>query len=214
VNIVNAVDLWKMDEVANFEYGKVCMRLIYETKELNRYMFDQHDREYKFALLEKAASMATIEYAPIKLDDAIHSMKKAFFLHTEDNTLDALATAYIVQRIGDIKEDLILTYRGFRGLVTYALGNTSIIGNGILKAYPDIDFVLDIGARGTMSLRADYAIDVSVVAKELADGGGHPNASGGRLQGFKEQYQYSKVKNKIAELFKEKEKNSQITPKA
>ncbi len=30
VNIVNAVDLWKMQERENFEYGKVCMRLISE----------------------------------------------------------------------------------------------------------------------------------------------------------------------------------------
>jgi len=34
VSVVNAVDLWKQDEVENFEFGKVCMRLVNETKEL------------------------------------------------------------------------------------------------------------------------------------------------------------------------------------
>lgn len=214
VKIVNAVDIWIMDEVENFEYGKVCMRLITETRELNRYMFKKEDLAYKFTLLKEAASMALVKDAPIKLDEKIHAMKKAFFLRTTNNTLDGLATAYVVEKIGQRKDELIMTYRGYTGIVTYALGNTSIIGNGILKAYPEIDFVLDLGPRGTMSIRADYKIDVSILAKELAQGGGHPNASGARLKPFREQYRYDKVREIIQKLFDEKEPKSAIPLKA
>ncbi|KIM11533.1 MAG: phosphoesterase [Sulfuricurvum sp. PC08-66] len=213
VAIVNAVDLWRIEQESNFEYGKVCMRLVTETRELNRYMFDTQDRDYKFALLTEAAHHAQLPNAPIALDDAIHAMKKRFFKRDIDGTLDSLATRYIVERIGTIKEQLLVSYRGYTGLLTYALGNTSILGNGILKAYRDIDFVMDVGARGTVSLRADFGVDVSVIAKEIADGGGHPNASGGRLQGFKEQYQYTKVKSIVEKLLLDKEPTSQLPMK-
>ncbi|MCK4874534.1 MAG: phosphoesterase, partial [Sulfurimonas sp.] len=49
VNVVNAVDLWKMEEEANFEYGKVCMRLVTETRELNKVMFADVDNNYKLS---------------------------------------------------------------------------------------------------------------------------------------------------------------------
>ena len=58
VAIVNAVDIWLMHEEKNFEYGKVCLRLVSESRELNRYIFDAEDRAYKFALLKEAALMA------------------------------------------------------------------------------------------------------------------------------------------------------------
>ncbi|MEA2091374.1 MAG: phosphoesterase, partial [Campylobacterota bacterium] len=51
VNVVNAVDLWKQEEVENFEYGKVCMRLVNETRELNKIMFADVDNNYKLSLL-------------------------------------------------------------------------------------------------------------------------------------------------------------------
>ena len=213
VDVVNAVDLWLMDEVKNFEYGKVCMRLVTETRELNRYLFPKEDHIYKFTLLKEAASMIGIENAPIKLDEKIHAMKKHFFIRQQDNTLDGLATAYIVYLVGLYKEQFTVHYRGFKGIFTYALGNTSIIGNGILKAHPDVDFVIDLGTRGSMSFRADFKIDVSIMAKELVGGGGHPNASGGRMNDFKEQYEYVKAKAIMETLLAQKEPLSTIPTK-
>ncbi len=204
VNIVNAVDLWLMDEEENFEYGKVCMRLITETRELNRYIFNEESHNYKLTLLKEAARMAKEPDAPIRLDDAIHSMKKNFFKGKQDGTLDALATQYIVSLVGKYKERFTIYYQGHKGILTYALGNTSIIGNGILKAYPEFDFVIDVGPRGSMSLRADHNIDVSKMAKTLAGGGGHPNASGARIKDFKEQFSYEKVKAFMEELIAKK----------
>ena len=75
VNVVNAVDLWIQSEEKNFEYGKVCMRLITETRELNRVIFSNEDREYKLSLLHGAAEMVDTPNAPIVLDEAIHKMK-------------------------------------------------------------------------------------------------------------------------------------------
>ncbi len=213
VNIVNAVDLWLMHEAANFEYGKVCMRLVTETRELNRYIFTAEDRAYKFALLKEAAKMAKLDNAPIILDEKIHKMKKNFFLNDKDNTLDGLATAYIVKLIGKYKERFTIYYRGYKGILTYALGNTSIIGNGILKAHPEFDFVIDVGSRGSMSLRADNKVDVSVIAKELAGGGGHPNASGGRLSNFSEFYIYESFKVYFSTVLEGAEAHSKIPPK-
>lgn len=56
-----------------------------------------------------------------------------------------------------------------------------------------------------MSLRANNKVSVSQISKEWVDGGGHPNAAGGRIQGFKEQFRYDKVKEQIESIIHKKE---------
>ena len=200
VDIVNAVDLWKQEETFNFEFGKVLMRLVAGTKELNRITFGDDDRLYKFSLLQQAVKYISYENAHIQLDNAIHKIKKDFFTIDTDNTLDNLATKYIVNLLGRQCAKMTIYYKGYKGFLSYGVGNTSIIGNGFLTTYPDYDFIVDISYRGTMSFRADNKVNVAQIAKEWVKGGGHPNAAGGRLIGFKEQYRYIKVKEQIEKL--------------
>ena len=205
VAIVNAVDLWKQEEVENFEYGKVCMRLVTETKELNRVMFPIEDNIYKLTLLEKATRFIDKQDAPILLDDAIHSLKKEFFMRDKNDTLDNLATAYIVELLGKSLQECTIYYKGYKGYLSYGVGNTSIIGNGFLTKFNEFDFIVDVSYRGTMSLRANNNVSVAQIAKEWVDGGGHPNAAGGRIMGFKEQFRYDKVKEQIESLINKSE---------
>ncbi|MBN2817248.1 MAG: phosphoesterase [Campylobacterales bacterium] len=205
VAVVNAVDLWIKEEHDNFEFGKVCMRLVTETKELNRVMFAEEDLIYKLSLLKEAVKFIGLENAPILLDESIHKIKKEFFKKDQDNTLDNLATDYLVKLLGEARSDKTIYYKGYRGFLSYGVGNTSIVGNGFLVAYPEYDFIVDISYRGAMSLRANFQVSVSQIAKEWANGGGHPNAAGGRIIGFKEQYRYDKVKQQIEALISDKE---------
>ena len=205
VNIVNAVDLWKQDEKENFEYGKVCMRLITETRELNRVMFPKEDTEYKLSLLHEAVKYIDQENANIILDEKIHLLKKDFFREQEDDTLDNLATEFIVNLLGESKTQKTIYYKGYKGYLSYGIGNTSIIGNGFLVKFPEYDFIIDISYRGTMSLRANNNVSVAQIAKEWVNGGGHPNAAGGRILGFKEQFRYDKVKEQIESIINKKE---------
>jgi len=205
VNIVNAVDLWKKEEHDNFEYGKVCMRLVTETRELNRVMFANEDSHYKLTLLHEATKFISEKNAPIVLDEKIHAIKKEFFKVDVDNTLDNLATDYVVQLLGKKRNSHTIYYKGYKGFLSYGVGNTSIVGNGFLVAFPEYDFIVDVSYRGAMSLRADNKVSVAQISKEWAGGGGHPNAAGGRIMGFKEQYRYDKVKNQIEALISDKE---------
>ncbi len=205
VDVVNAVDLWKQEEVANFEYGKVCMRLINETRELNRVMFSTEDTKYKLSLLLEASKFLNEENAPIILDEKIHSLKKAFFKKDKDDTLDNLSTKYIVELLGKARKEKTIYYKGYKGFLSYGVGNTSIIGNGFLTTYPEYDFIVDVSYRGTMSLRANNKVSVAQISKEWANGGGHPNAAGGRIIGFKEQYRYDRVKKQIEKIINDKE---------
>jgi hypothetical protein len=205
VKVVNAVDLWKQEEVEDFEYGKVCMRLISDAKELSRVMFAPEDRAYKLAMLEQAAHMRSLSDANIVLDEALHKMKKDFFKDGVDNTLDNLSTKYIVELLGTKRSQMTIYYKGWRGFLSYGLGNTSIIGNGFVTAFPDFDFIVDVGTRGTMSLRGHNQVDVAMMAGEWVGGGGHPNAAGGRINGFKEQFRYDKVKRQLEDLLSSKE---------
>ena len=205
VEIVNAVDLWKKEQHDNFEYGKVCMRLVTETRELNRVMFADEDNNYKLTLLEEAVKYINEEDAPIVLDEKIHLIKKAFFKKDKNDTLDNLATDFVVALLGSQRDTNTIYYKGYKGYLSYAVGNTSIVGNGFLVAYPEYDFIVDISFKGAMSLRADNKVSVAQISKEWANGGGHPNAAGGRIQGFKEQYKYDKVKQQIESIINDKE---------
>ena len=205
VNTVNAVDLWKQEEVENFEYGKVCMRLVTESRELNRVMFADDDNNYKLSLLLESVKYLDEPNAPILLDEKIHQLKKEFFMRDSDNTLDNLATKHIVELLGSVRDEKTIYYKGYRGFLSYGVGNTSIIGNGFLLAYPEYDFIVDVSYRGTMSLRANNNVSVSLISKEWANGGGHPNAAGGRIIGFKEQYRYDRVKKQIEKIINDKE---------
>ncbi len=205
VNVVNAVDLWKQEEVENFELGKVCMRLVNETRELNRVMFGDEDVKYKLSLLLQATDYLNKDDAAIVLDENIHKIKKDFFTIDKNDTLDNLATKFIVNLLGQKRDEMTIYYKGYRGFLSYGVGNTSIVGNGFLLAYPEYDFIVDVSYRGSMSLRANNQVSVSQIAKEWAKGGGHPNAAGGRIVGFKEQYRYDKVKQQIEKIINEKE---------
>ena len=205
VVIVNAVDMWKQEEHDNFEFGKVCMRLIGETRELNRVMFAKEDEHYKISLLLEATKFINEENASIALDDNIHFIKKAFFKIDKNDTLDNLSTKYIVELLGKKRDENTIYYKGYRGFLSYGVGNTSIIGNGFLLAFPEYDFIVDVSYKGTMSLRANNQVSVSQISKEWANGGGHPNAAGGRIMGFKEQFRYDKVKQQIEAIINDKE---------
>ncbi|MEA2092297.1 MAG: phosphoesterase, partial [Campylobacterota bacterium] len=156
-------------------------------------------------LLLESTKYINEENAPIVLDEKIHLLKKEFFKEDKNGTLDNLATKFIVKLLGDARDEKTIYYKGYRGFLSYGVGNTSIIGNGFLLAYPEYDFIVDVSYRGTMSLRANNKVSVSQISKEWANGGGHPNAAGGRIIGFKEQYRYDRVKKQIEKIINDKE---------
>jgi hypothetical protein len=216
VKSVNALDIWLKDEVEDFEYGKVMMRLISSARELNKFMFQNEDNSYKLHLLKGAMDILTKDQSENKniyLDDNIHFLKKDFFKGDRENdTFDNLLTDYIVALLEEQKDQLTVQYKGYKGLLTINLGNTSILGNGFLIKNEEFDFFIDVSGKGNVSLRANGGVNVSIMAKELVGGGGHVNASGGRIRNFKESFFFNKMKSNVQSLFTEKEYVSTILP--
>ena len=195
VNCVNTVDIWLEKEKDNFEFGKVLMSMLVKAREINSILFPNLDREYKFYLLEKAKEFLGQDSANIKLDNDIHFLKKEFLkLDDFDDTLDNLGAKYLVKTLENVKDELTVTYKGQKGLLTYCLGSISIPANTFLKANKDYDFFIDINKKGNASFRADGKLDVSMLAQKIANGGGHVNASGGKFEDFKECIDYLSVK--------------------
>ena len=217
VNAVNSVDIWKQENKDDFEYGKVAMRLVTYAKELNRFIFKDEDIKYKHYILSQAMEIySTIENKPnIYLDDQIHFIKKSFFKTNEDDTFDNLLTQKVVQLLGENREKLTIYYKNYKGLLTYSMGNISIIGNKFLSNFPEYDFIVDVSPKGSVSFRANNKVDVSLVAKEWANGGGHRNSSGGKIKGFRENYRYSDVSKYIKNLISIKESSTSfVLPKS
>lgn len=203
VKAINAIDIWVSDDEL-FEFGKVGLGMISGAREINRTLFPAQDRALKLSLVEAMKNYVNKENAHIALDDDLHQIKKSFFKQKEDNTKDNLAAIYLTQLLSEDKQRLTIEYRGKKGLLGYNLGNTSILGNTFLVENSDYDFYMDINWRGNFSLRSNNKLDVSKMAEEVGNGGGHPNASGGKIKEFKDSFVYSDIKNFVQEYIDEK----------
>lgn len=205
VRMINSIDLWQ-EEGFQFEFGKVAMRLIVECKELNRFMFDDEDRNYKLALLKQSARFLMQEKGEILLDNAILEMKKCFLNGSLlSNTLDNLASHFQCNLLAQKAEQCSVFYGKYRGFLSYSIGNISVLANLFLKNNPQFDFFIDVSARGNVSLRANHQCDVSLIARKFFNGGGHPNASGGKIDGFKESFVYEDIRECVQNILKGEE---------
>jgi len=196
VKAINAIDIWVSDD-DYFEFGKVCLGMISGAREINRILFPAEDRALKLNLIEKARTLVMEKEGNIHLDDALHHAKKAFFIAEKNDTKDNLVATYVTKLLTKDKARLTINYRGYKGLLGYNVGSSSLIGNAFLLANPDYDFYMDINFRGHFSLRGNDKLDVSKMAAEIGNGGGHPNASGGKVENYKDSFVYNNVKHFI-----------------
>lgn len=204
VDVINSVDIWLSDK-DEFELGKVMLSMVANAKEINRVMFEEESFKYMQFLIEKSKKFLCKSDANILLDDNLHSIKKEFFKKDKNNTLLNLVSDYIVMLLSKKKDDIKIYYKDKVGVLTYNIGNVSVIGNAFLLKNPEIDFFLDITSKKTMSFRANGNADVSIIAKELVGGGGHINASGGMFNLFKDGFIYENIKKQVENLLKSKE---------
>ncbi len=202
-DVVNAVDIW-LDKSEHFELGKVCLGLVANAKEINRIMFAKDNSEYIFFLLQKAQDYFTQSEPHIALDDAVHGIKKEFFKSTKEDTLSNLVSTCMTALLNKHKQNMTINYKSYKGILTYNIGNVSVIGNDFLVNNEDYDFFMDVTSRKTVSFRSNNKADVSVIAKTVANGGGHPNASGGAIPKFKDSFLYAKVINQVQKILDEK----------
>ncbi|MEY3001746.1 MAG: hypothetical protein RLZZ428_121 [Pseudomonadota bacterium] len=203
VQAINAIDIWLSDDLL-FEYGKVMLGMISGAKEINRILFPNEDRAFKLSLIDDAAQKVESINAPIQLDNDLHQMKKAFFKSQEDNTKDNLVSYYVTNLLTQEKQRLTIHYRGYKGILGYNIGNASIIGNACMVQNSDYDFYMDINYRGNFSLRSNNKMDVSQMAAEIGNGGGHPNASGGKIDTYKDSFVYAEVRQFVQAYIEEK----------
>ncbi len=207
VDVVNAVDIW-LEDRDEFELGKVCLGLVSGAKEINRIMFSKENSQYLFELLSKIQPFFEYKDAHIVLDENIHTIKKEILKENKNDTLNNLVSNFNVQLLTKNKDKMSIKYLNHKGILTYNIGNVSVIGNDFLKANRDYDFFMDITSRKTVSFRANGKIDVSKMASKLANGGGHPNASGGLFGGFKDSFIYKNIKNQVVDLITKKTGNT------
>ena len=205
VKAINAIDIWVSDDEL-FEYGKVMLGMISGAREVNRILFPAQDRAFKLSLIEAAKDLIEKKDAPIALDDALHQIKKSFFLQEENNTKDNLVAFYVTDLLTTDRQRLTINYRGYKGILGYNVGSASVIGNTCMLQNPDYDFYMDVNFRGHFSLRSNNKLDVSQMAAEVGNGGGHPNASGGKIDGYKDSFVYADVRKFVQNYIEEKTK--------
>ena len=203
VKAINAIDIW-LSEDTLFEYGKVMLGMISGAREVNRILFPAQDRAFKLSLIEAAKQRVNDEDAPIQLDDDLHQIKKSFFRQAENNTKDNLVAFYVTDLLTKDKQRLTIHYKDYKGILGYNVGNTSIIGNACMVENDDYDFYMDVNFRGNFSLRSNNKLDVSAMAAHIGNGGGHPNASGGKIEGYKDSFVYADVRKFVQDYIDKK----------
>jgi oligoribonuclease NrnB/cAMP/cGMP phosphodiesterase (DHH superfamily) len=203
VQAINAIDIWVNDD-ALFEYGKVMLGMISGAREINRILFPAQDRAFKLSMIEEAKERVDAEDAPIKLDDDLHQIKKSFFKQEENNTKDNLVAYYVTDLLTQDRQRLTIDYKGHKGILGYNVGNASIIGNACMVENDDYDFYMDVNFRGNFSLRSNNKLDVSAMAAQIGNGGGHPNASGGKIDGYKDSFVYADVRKFVQNYIDER----------
>ncbi len=203
VDAINAIDIWLENEPL-FGYGKVMLGMVSGAKEIGRILFPSEDRAFKLSMIEAARERIDAPEAPIVLDDALHAVKKAFFRKSHNDTKDNLVADYIAELLTQQRERLTIHYGDKRGILGYNVGSASLIGNAVMQRNPDYDFYMDINHRGNFSLRSADRADVSQMAAIIGDGGGHPNAAGGKIEGFKESFVYEEVRRFVQDYIDER----------
>ena len=203
VKAINAIDIWVSDDEL-FEYGKVMLGMISGAREIGRILFPAQDRAFKLSMIEAAKETLEEEDAPIKLDDKLHQVKKAFFKQEKNDTKDNLVAYYVTDLLTKDKQRLTIEYKGHKGILGYNVGNASIIGNASMVANEDYAFYMDVNFRGNFSLRSNNKLDVSAMAAHIGNGGGHVNASGGKIDGYKDSFVYADVRKFVQNYIDEK----------
>jgi len=203
VKAINAIDIW-VDDDELFEYGKVMLGMISGAREIGRVLFPSEDRAFKFSMIEEATKRVNTEDAPIKLDDDLHQIKKIFFKQDKNNTKDNLVAQFVTNLLTQNRQRLTIDYKGHKGILGYNIGNASIIGNACMVTNDDYDFYMDVNFRGNFSLRSNNKLDVSQMAAHIGNGGGHPNASGGKIEGYKDSFVYGDVRKFIQKYIDQK----------
>lgn len=199
-DMINAADTW-VESSPYFPFGKVAMGMIAQSREFSRFMFDSFDREFKFSMLNEAKNYLLDSNnqlktnADVELDNNIFLFKKRLLdgdykTQTMDNILSLKQCALLSEN----KEKYSITHGDKKGLLTYAIGGISVLANLFLANNSEFDFFVDVGMRGNVSLRSNGKCDVSAISKEFFNGGGHKNASGGKIEGFKESFLYEDIK--------------------
>ncbi len=203
VKAINAIDIWVNDDEL-FEYGKVMLGMISGAREIGRILFPAQDRAFKLSMIEEAMKRVNEKDAPIKLDDNLHQIKKRFFMQEENNTKDNLVASFVTNLLTNDRQRLTINYKGHKGILGYNVGNASIIGNTCMVENSDYDFYMDVNFRGNFSLRSNNKLDVSQMAAQIGNGGGHPNASGGKVESYKDSFVYADVRKFIQEYIDKK----------
>ena len=199
VYCVDSFDLWKVEQSEPFEFGKVLNRLLRDSSEISAMLFESEESAYRHAVLTRAFEYMD-GYRYIALDDDILSIKKSLLAEGGAlDTIDNLAARRVTKLFIKNKEKFTIDYQGNKGLLTFQIGNSSVLGNAFLIACPDYAFFMDVSRNGNVSLRSNDKLDVSVMAAQLFGGGGHANASGGKL-GFKDFFVYSQLLEKVKSL--------------
>ena len=194
VDVINSYDLWKKDtEPDSFRYGRVVSNSITELARLEREHFSEYSRNAIFKVLYLANDIIDEKDihsigCGIAFEESVQQEIKKYNcdLIGENINTSLACEASINAKLKHLCKQTNLIHDipnlNARCIILKNIGNITSIGNGLLEIYnADIDFVMDVSNSGICGLRS-LGYDVSKLASEKLNGGGHKMASGGSFR--------------------------------
>lgn len=187
-SIVNDYDLWK-EENEHFNKGKALTKIVEEYKYSFSKGLEEEENKMILTLLDNAYRLMKKNISVSRVEEKMYSITRILFLDgnkdNEDLTLHEIKVNFYTDKIMEL-EPKAYTVVNLDGYNTYLFTGLSkifqIFSNKILNNIDDLDVAINISKSGTMSIRSRREdIDLGIIARKYFNGGGHPQASGGKL---------------------------------
>lgn len=218
VRCVNVWDLWNVADEEHHEIGSILNDYIMESSKFDNITMTDSNIAFKIRLINSA-----ITYFGLNTDDAaaLCHLMDADRIRVERKVALAMVPSTTSVHIGyftlrnvlvelestlALNSDIIQVFNyvdlttdtAHLFILMLNTNNINLVSRRIFEAMPEIDFVLTMNTfKGSMSARGHDKINLDKVMRTYFNGGGHTNASGGRIKLKSEIFDYASAVQEI-----------------
>jgi len=184
VKIINANDLWLMEDENLLEQGKSLSQNLFDCKNEFPKVLKNLEPKFLIYMINKLGFLHTVGVSIPEVEGQVYNLKRNYFDPNQKSLLPfhVLKIHYMYEFI--LKSDLYINIEieNKKGVLFYGLSSIFQEFSHIYLNKTDIDFVANISEQGRISFRTTKDnVSVSEISKKYFKGGGHQKASGGSI---------------------------------
>jgi len=186
VSCVNAYDIYLEDDKL-FNFGKTMNGLLMSNRRIFPKVLLNEERKILFKIIEDSAFILNLTKDVVEAERGIYDTLRTYLSEGVSNPetlpFDTLKSQFLYNPIVDNEMFDVIEIEGRKVEVYFDMGDIFQEFSHLRLEKSDLDIALNIGLMGNISMRASNNTDITVdkIAQKYFNGGGHPKASGGRV---------------------------------